>query len=188
MSFADDMENSTRDYAADLRGRGYLDVAVFRYDTPLDNREPYRRDHRTAFGWAVRYTSSPEMDAQVHAGTMREQRGLPVQRFHDRSVTVFTGPADLVRGCRYSDAWLTQGMLTQGHAGILADFAGEGAVPMYTAAWSPNQDTPGVRPENIPAVPSVIMKRFPAREAGDNYTWQVGPTRMYHLIMTPAGS
>lgn len=187
MSFADDMENSARDYAAELRWHGYLDVAVFRYDTPLDNREPFRRDHRTAFGWAVRYTSSPEMDASVHAGTMREQRGLPATKFHDRSVTVFTGPADPVRGYRYSDAWLTQDKLTS-HAGILADFAGEAVVPMFVSHWSPDKDTPGVRPENIPLVPTVGFKRFTPRESGDSYPWQLGPTRMYHLIMTPAGS
>lgn len=183
MSFASDMEDAAYDYAAGLRKRGYLDVTVFRYDTPLDNREPYRRDHRTAFGWAVRYTSSPQMDRDVlgdRLAAYRENRGEPIAKWHDRSVTMFTAPAGLV-SC---DAWLTQDRLTA--AAVIADFAGEDAVPMYVSHWSPSADQPGVEPENVPLVPTVGLKRFPARKDDSSYPWQIGPHRFYHVIMTPA--
>jgi hypothetical protein len=175
------MESAAYNYAAELRERGYLDVAVFRYDTPLDNRDPFRRDHRTAFGWAVRYTSSPETDAEVWKGSYGEQRGLPAPKFHDRSLTVFTLDNEFV-SC---DPWLRQRSLTD-RGGVLADFAGEGTVPMYVSHWSPSVHTPGVRPENIPAVPYVGLKRFPVRENSSSYPWQIGPHRFYHMIMTPA--
>lgn len=175
MSFMTDMGDAALDYAAERRGRGYLDVAVYRYDTPLDNREPHRADHRTGFGYAVRYTSSPQIDAETWEGSDGQRKGWPMPKFHDRSLTVFTA-----RASHAEDAWLTQDMLT-GHAGILADFPGEGAVPMYTAAWSP-ADGP-----HAPLVPSVIVKRFPVRADDSSYPWQIGPTRFYHLIMTPMG-
>jgi hypothetical protein len=139
---------------------------MFRYDTPLDNRKPFYGNHRTGFGYAVRYTSDAATDARVNAGTRS------VAKFHDRSVTVFTGPAQ-----DSENAWLTQGMLTGG--GMIADFAGEEPAPMYTAAWSP-PDGP-----NVPLVASVIMKRFPARKDNGSYPWQIGPARFYHLIMSP---
>jgi hypothetical protein len=174
MSFITDMQDAAYDYATDLRKRGYESVNVFRYDTPLDNREPFYRNHRTGFGYAVRYTSDAATDARVWEGSDGERKGWPRPKFHDRSLTVFTGPTIVSL-----DAWLMQGMLT-GNAGVIADFAGEEAAPMYTAAWSPS-DGP-----NAPLVPSVIMKRFPSRESDDSYPWQIGPARFYHLIMTPA--
>jgi hypothetical protein len=171
MTAWDDMNGAAFAYAADLVTRGYESVSVFQYDMPLDNREPYRRDHRTAFGYAVRYTSDAATDARTWKGSDGERRGLPMPKFHDRSLTVFCGP--------HRDEWLTQDMLT-GNGGVIADFAGEGAVPMYTAAWSP-ADGP-----HAPLVPSVILKRFPVRETEQSYPWQLGPHRFYHLIMTPA--
>jgi hypothetical protein len=168
MNFIAGMQDAASDYAADLRKRGYTDVGVFRYDTLTDNREPYRRDHLTASGYAVRYTSDAATDARVWAGSDGERKGWPRPKFHDRSVTVFVGE---------NDGRLWHGLTNRG--GIIADFAGEEPAPMYTAAWSP-ADGP-----HAPLVPSVIMKRFAARKAGDRYPWQIGPTRFYHLIMTP---
>ncbi len=171
MSFRTDMEDAAFTYAADLRSRCYQDVTVYRYVTALDNRETSRRDHREAYGWAVRYTSGAETDARVWAGSAGNLKGLPAPKFHDRSVTVFTGPS--------ADGWLSQDMLTY-NADIIADFAGEPAAAMYTAAWSPASGW------HAPLVPSVILKRFPVRAAESNYPWQTGPQRMFHLIMTTA--
>jgi hypothetical protein len=172
----EEMRDAAFAYAADLRGRGYESVNVFRYDTPLDNREPFYRNHRIGFGYAVRYTSDAATDARVWEGSDGERKGWPRPKFHDRSLTVFTGPAQ-----GSENAWLTQDMLTR-NAGVIADFAGEEAAPMYTAAWSPS-DGP-----NVPLVASVIMKRFPARKDNGSYPWQIGPARFYHLIMSPMSS
>lgn len=163
------MRDTAFAYAADLRERGYENVTVFEYRTYLDNIDPSCRSHREAYGYAVRYSSSAEMDAETWKGSDGERKGRPAPKFHDRSLTVFCGEM----------TGLTQDKLS-GSGGILADIAGEGIVPMYVAAWSP-ADGP-----NAPDVPNVILKRFPVREPGDRYPFMVGPRPMYHLILSPA--
>jgi hypothetical protein len=174
VSYATDMEDAAYGYAAELRKRGYS-AEVLWYVTALDNLPEFYRSHKTANGWAVRYSSDEATDRKVWAGSDAEKRGLPVPKFHDRSLTVFTGPEVTVS----RDPWLRQDMLTNGNAGVLADFAGEGTVPMYTAAWSP-ADGP-----NAPLVPRVILKRYRVRTAGEACGLMDGPRRMYHLVVTP---
>lgn len=162
------MKSAARAYATDLKQRGFVNVSVYRFDVPMDNREPFYRNHRTTFGYAVRYTSSPAIDAEVARGTRAATRN-PIPKFHDRSVTLFIDPEH--------DEVLRSALTN--HGGILADFAGEEVTPMYTAAWSP------VTGENAPIIPTVIMKRFPKREDDQSYPWQVGPQRMFHVLMYP---
>jgi hypothetical protein len=154
----DSTEDAAFDYAANLRQRGFIDVDVYRYDAPLDNREAHYRNHETAFGYAVRYTSGPDVD------DLKDKR--TGERFHERSMTVFVNHGGLPK----------ERLLDNG--GVLADIAGEGVTPYWVGWWCPekNPDTPGAQ--------YVGMKIFGQRISGDSYPWQLGPQRMYHLIMT----
>jgi hypothetical protein len=164
------MHDAALAYARDLRERGYQDVSVWEYNTPMDNRDPSNRAHKTAFGYAVRYTSSEAIDREVSKGTPAGKLSVP-RKFHDRSVTVFCGNG------------LEQYNLIGN--GILADFLNEEIAPMWVSHWSPSLDTPGVRRENVPDYDQVGMRRFTTRETVSNYEWQLGPRKYYHLIMTP---
>lgn len=160
----DRAERSALAYADRLEQDGY-DVAVYRYVTALDNRDPGHRQHREADGYAVRYTSSDEMDRRIHDGTPRQRRGLPALKFHDRSITVFASQ-DL-------------GLDKLVGASVVADIPGEDPAAMWAGAYSPAEGP------NAPEVPYVIMKRFRPRDPDDRHPWRIGPSRCYHLIMTP---
>lgn len=161
----DRMKDAALAYAADLRLHGFMDVEVFRYDTPLDNLEPHWKNHKTAFGYAVRYSSTPELDAKIYPGR------TPAPKYHDRSLIVF---AD-TRRSDDGGAIPKQQLM---HGGVLADFPGEGVVPYWAAWWTP-EDNP-----HITGAHHVGMKIFPKRDTDQSYPWQIGPARYYHLIMS----
>jgi hypothetical protein len=164
------MTDTAREYAAEIRARGFTGVTVLRYRTALDNRNETRRDHQEASGYAVRYSSDDETDLRLWRGSQGERQGRPMPKFHDRSLTVFTGPG--------AHEWLTQGHLTTGHSGILASLPEELLTPYYTAAWSAADKDCAL------GVPYVILKRSPVRQAGDS-AWVQGPARMFYLLLTP---
>lgn len=143
----------------------YEHVKVFSYRTYLDNIDPSFRSHREAYGYAIEYSSTPELNFKVNGA---KGHGA----YHDRSLTVFCGET----------TGLTQRKLRES-GGILADFSIINAFdfprepcPMYVAGWSPADNE-----ADMP--PSVILKRFPVNDTGDPYPFMVGPRPMYHLVL-----
>jgi len=151
-------EAAAVEYARDKRERGYTDVQVLTYRTALDNREPHHRNHREATGYAVRYTSSDAIDAEVNKGTRA------TGKWQDRQITLFCA----------EDGLAQERVKGQG---AIVDIAGEGAAPYWSGSYSP----PGHE-----GVPYVLLSRFSGHQAGDRYPWQLGPRVYVHLIMTPA--